>query len=80
MKRQITVQNYFSAKKLNNENKSVDSSDIIIQGQDDITNNPGNNYDTTSSTDSYSNSDSESNIGDLIKEPEPNTKISVASV
>lgn len=28
----------------------------------------------------YSNSDSESNIGDLIKEQEPNTKISVASV
>uniref|UniRef100_A0A2S2QYD5 Uncharacterized protein n=1 Tax=Sipha flava TaxID=143950 RepID=A0A2S2QYD5_9HEMI len=80
MKRQITMQNYFSTKKLNNENKSVDSSDIIIQGQDDITNNPGNNYDTTSSTDSYNNSDSESNIGDLIKEPEPNTKISVASV
>jgi hypothetical protein len=80
MKRQITIQNYFSAKKLNNENKNVDSSDIIIQGQDDITNNPGNNYDTTSSTDSYSNSNSESNIGDLIKKPEPNTKISVASV
>jgi len=79
MKRQITMQNYFSAKKLNNENIIVDFSDII-QGQDDITNNPGNNYDTTSSTDSYSNSDSESNIGDLIKEPEPNTKISVASV
>lgn len=52
MKRQITVKNYFSAKKLNNENKSVNSSDII-QGQDDITNNPGNNYDTTSNTDSY---------------------------
>ncbi|KAL4085299.1 hypothetical protein QTP88_027158 [Uroleucon formosanum] len=40
MKRYITMQNYFSAKKLNNENKSVDSSDFSFQGQDDITNNP----------------------------------------
>ncbi|KAL4103994.1 hypothetical protein QTP88_019307 [Uroleucon formosanum] len=49
--------------------KNKEKNCIIIQGQDDITNNPGNNYDTTST-----------NIGDLIKEPEPNTKISVASV
>ncbi|KAL4122422.1 hypothetical protein QTP88_014753 [Uroleucon formosanum] len=40
MKRYITMQNYFSAKKLNNANKSVDSSDFSFQGQDDITNNP----------------------------------------
>jgi len=46
MKRQITMQNYFSAKKLNNKNKSVDSSDI--QGQDDKTNkkNIGHNFAT----------------------------------
>lgn len=86
MKRQITMQNYFSSKKLNNDNENVDSSDMnlnndgIIQGQDDITNNQGNNYDTTSSTDSYSNSDSESNIDDLIKEPEPNIQINLSSV
>lgn len=86
MKRQITIQNYFSSKKLNNDKKNVDSSDMnlnndgIIQGQDDITNNQGNNYDTTSSTDSYSNSDSESNIDDLIKEPEPNIQINLSSV
>jgi len=53
MKRQITMQNYFSTTKLNNENENVDSSDMnlnddnIIQGQDDKANNPGNNYDTT---------------------------------
>lgn len=82
-KRKITIQNYFFTKKRINENKNLNTSlnNLDKAFEDCLIDNPGTNFNITSSTDNYSDSESNTiDINGLTNESKPNTEINITNV